>query len=130
MTSGARSASLVWSGDAAEPRALPAGTWRVRTTRIERVTKAGEHWFVSSTSPHGQELELENGKTAKLEVSPVVMFAAKAQRQGRTLQLGFAITGKDRRGLSVYRNKKRVPVRYEVTDKDGNVLSSGRMNYG
>jgi hypothetical protein len=134
---GRRDVALVWNGKAdakrPEPRALPPGKWRVRTTRIER-TKAGEHWFLSASSPHGQKLELEAGKPAHVEVAAVVVFNGKAARKGNGLQLGFTITSRDpgggHRGMSIYKNKKRVPVLYEVRDTDGKVLSSGRMNYG
>jgi hypothetical protein len=45
------------------------------------------------------------------------------------LTLGFGITTKDKRGLSVYRDGKRVPVIYKVFDKKGKVLAQGTMNY-
>jgi len=128
LSRGDRIVSLVWTGTR-EPRALPAGSWHMRTTRIER-TKGKTHWFISSTSPHGEPLDLPAGKTTRAEVSPIVVFRGKATRKGRTLQLGFAITGKDKRGLSIYRNYKRVPVRYDVRGRGGRILHSGRMNYG
>ncbi|MHC4450497.1 MAG: hypothetical protein ACYS0E_10250 [Planctomycetota bacterium] len=45
------------------------------------------------------------------------------------MTLGFGITTKDKRGLSVYRDGKRVPVIYKVFDKKGKVLAQGTMNY-
>ncbi len=34
------------------------------------------------------------------------------------------------RGLTVYKNDKRVPVAYKVFAKDSEVLAEGTMNYG
>ena len=44
--------------------------------------------------------------------------------------LGFGITDAHKRGLSIYRNDRRVVVTYKMFAKDGRVLKSGRMNYG
>jgi hypothetical protein len=52
------------------------------------------------------------------------------QRKKGRLQLGFGIQGADGRGLSVYRNDKRVPVTYKLLARKGRVLASGGMNYG
>ncbi|MHC4957726.1 MAG: hypothetical protein ACYTGN_05065 [Planctomycetota bacterium] len=52
------------------------------------------------------------------------------KRRGGGLQLGFSITGADGRGLSIYRNGKRVAVSYRLVDGNGKVLDRGPMNYG
>ncbi len=52
------------------------------------------------------------------------------ERKKGQLQLGFGIRGADGRGLSVYRNDKRVPVTYKVLSSKGKPLAWGKMNYG
>ena len=122
--------TVIWSeGDRDRRRGLPAGSYRVRTTRIER-RKGDDHWFVSSTAPNGTEQRLVAGRTTKLTFAPEVHFQSRVKREGNRLQLGFVIQGADRRGLSVYRNDKRVPVTFEVLSASGKVLARGRMNYG
>jgi len=120
--------TLIWN-EARSKLGLPPGAYRVRTTRIEREAK-GVHWFVSSTGQPGPPLQFEAGRTARLDVQPTVRFRASVKRKGRKLQLGFAITAADGRGLSVYRDGKRIPVTYRLLSSKGKVLAKGRMNYG
>ena len=115
--------AVVWkAGEKDRARTLPAGAYRLRTTRIER-EKDGEHWFLSSTSPPGLVVVVEPGKTATIDVKDEVHFKGRVRAHGGKVHLGFGITGADGRGLSVYRNDKRVAVTYRV-------LAEGAMNYG
>ena len=119
--------TLVWRKGGA--RALPAGTYRVRTTRVER-EKGGVHWFLSSTSPPREGITVKARRTVRLEVDQAVHFEPRIRRKGDRVQLGFTIKAADGRGLSVYRNDRRVPVTYSVLSKKGEVLASGTMNFG
>jgi len=125
---GDRLMTLHWSKDDKDRRRrLAAGEYLVRTMRIER-QKEGTWWFLSSTGPAKRKLHLKKG--TKLSIDDSVMFRSIARRRGDKLQLGFGITTKDKRGLSIYRDGKRVPVTYRVLDKKGKVLAQGTMNYG
>jgi hypothetical protein len=106
---------------------LPPATYRVRTTRIAR-----ENFLISSVGKPEPALVVEaSGKDAvRLEVLEAVRFEGHAKRDGRKLQLGFSIKGADGRGLSVYKDGKRVPVTYKVRDANGAVLAEGTMSYG
>jgi hypothetical protein len=119
--------TLVWKKGGV--RALPAGTYRVRTTRVER-EKGDVHWFLSSTSPPREPITVKAGGTVRVAVGDTVHFQPRIRRKDDRMQLGFAIKGADGRGLSVYKNDRRVPVTYKVLAKDGKVLASGTMNYG
>jgi hypothetical protein len=119
--------TLVWNKGGS--RALPAGTYRVRTTRVER-EKGGVHWFLSSTSPPRERITVKAAGTVRVEVGDAVHFQPRIGRKGDRMQLGFTIKGADGRGLSVYKNDRRVPVTYKVLAKKGKVLASGTMNYG
>jgi len=100
-----------------------AGTYRVRATRIVR-----ENFLISCSGKPEPSLVVKDG--AKLEVDETIRFECRAKRKGRRLDLGFVIKGADGRGLSVYKDGKRVPVTYKVLGKDGAVLAEGTMNYG
>ena len=122
---------LVWK--AAGEVSLPVGRYRVRTTRVERTVK-GEHWFLSSSGPKGEaagkQIKLHSGKNT-IDLGDEVRFKGLVRGwRGTKLLLGFGIRGKDGRGLSVYRQDKRVPVRFRVLDKRGKTLKEGTMNYG
>ena len=127
---GDRVFALVWSlNDKDRRRALPAGEYLLRTTRLER-EKDGAWWFLSSTGPAKQPVHVTKRPITKLSIDDTVQFRGMVKRRGDKLQLGFSITGADKRGLSVYRDGKRVPVSYKVLDSKGKLLTKGRMNYG
>ena len=122
--------SLVWSAkDKDRRRALPAGDYRLRTTRIER-EKDRAWWFLSSTGPAGRKIQVAPRSPTKLTIDDTVVFKGNARLHGNKLQLGFSINGPDKRGLSVYKNGKRVPVTYKVLNNKGKVIARGQMNYG
>jgi len=115
---------------------LPPGKYHVRTTRI-----ACDNWLVSSAGTPEPAFAVEDfarkraklpdvAPTARLEVDETVRFEGHAKREHGRLQLGFGIKGADGRGLSVYKDGKRVPVTYKVLAKGGEVLAEGKMNYG
>lgn len=124
--------TLVWTdGEKDQARPVPPGSYALRTTRVER-TQGGVTWFISSTGPAGDAMALRAGATRRIAVTDTVHFEAMVQRAGASgaLQLGFAVRAADGRGLSVYRDDRRVPVTFEVLSKAGKVLASGTMNYG
>jgi hypothetical protein len=125
---GDRLQTLRWAkGDEDRRRRLPEGEYLLRTTRIER-EKGKDWWFLSSTGPAKQVVRIAKG--TKLELDDAVHFEGIARRKGESLQLGFGIRTRDKRGLSVYRNGKRVPVTYKLFDGKGELLREGTMNYG
>jgi hypothetical protein len=127
---GDRLFALVWSKDDKDRRrALPPGEYRLRTTRLEG-EKDGAWWFLSSTGPAKTVVRVAERGPTKFSIPGEVHFKACARRRGQKLQLGFAIFSAEHRGLSVYRDGKRVPVTYKVLDKMGKVIDEGRMNYG
>jgi hypothetical protein len=119
--------TLVWQKGGV--RALPAGIYRVRTTRVER-EKGGVHWFLSATSQPREQYTVKAGRAVRIAFDDTVHFEPRIRRQGDRMQLGFTIKAADGRGLSVYKNDRRVPVTYKVLAKKGAVLASGTMNYG
>ena len=120
--------ALVWKGKRGS-RSLPPGRYRLKTTRIAR-TKGKDHWFLSQTGPPLPPQQLPSDKTTRIDVGDSVHFTPSVQREKGRLQLGFGIRGADGRGLSVYKNDKRVPVTYKLLSKGGRTLASGKMNYG
>ena len=115
--------------DESRERALPPGAYHLRTVRVEH-TSGKDHWFVSISGQHGPKYKLCQGDTTKIAVPTKVKFKAHARRRGGEVRLGFGITDVNRRGLSIYRNDRRVVVTYKMVSRDGRLLKSGKMNYG
>ncbi len=108
---------------------LSPGDYRIRNLRV--VEKKGkETWFLSSTQPRGRALQVEAGSPLHLRLTRGILFGGKARWKGRELMLGFGLRDSQGRGLSIYRNGKRVPIRYELLSSSGKRLQSGEMNYG
>lgn len=126
--------TLAWDAKTTE-YALAAGKYRVRTTRIVR-----ENWIISSAGAPEPALtvrlcaqparSMDVAETAHLRIDETVRFQCSAKRKGAKLQLGFSINAADGRGLTVYKDDRRVPVTYKVLAKDGTVLAEGTMTYG
>lgn len=89
-----------------------------------------EHWFLSSGGPPGKPVEAVAGKALRLGAADEVRFQARAKADRNGLDLGFALTDAAGRGLSVYRNDRRVAVTFKVLSKEGAVLAEGTMTYG
>ena len=87
-------------------------------------------WFLSSTGPAVKKVQVSARSPNKLAIPGAVHFKARAHRKGQKLQLGFALFGADHRGISIYREGKRVPVTYRVLDQKGKTIAKGAMNYG
>jgi hypothetical protein len=125
--------ALVWKrGEKGGKRPLAPGPYYLIATRVERM-QGKRHWFLSSTGPQqGAAMKLHAGKTKRMDVTDTVHFAGtmKPAKKGGAFQLGFSIKAAGGRGLSVYRDDRRVPVTFEVLSKGGKVLGSGNMNYG
>lgn len=122
---------LVWKeGDRRRKRPLPRGTYRLRDVRAEG-THEGVHWFFSSSGPWKKARRIEVEGETKLEVGDTVhvRVGSPGFKDGK-LRIGFALLAADGRGLSIYRDGKRVPVGYRVLDKEGAVLAEGTMRYG
>jgi len=122
---------IVWGARQSQAR-IASGRYTVRTTRIERKHR-DDHWFLSSCGPVGdkqKKIKLRRGKnTFRLGDVVYLEGTVRGGRDGR-LQLGFMIRGADKRGLSVYKNDRRVPVTYKILTPKGKVLKQGSMNYG
>lgn len=127
---GDRLITLVWrKGDEDKQRSLPAGEYTVRTTRVEG-EKDGKWWFLSSSGPGAAKVIVEDDNTTKFAANNVVLLSAKAMQKGKQIRLALGIGGADKRGISIYREGKRIPVTYRLLDKEGKTLAEGAMNYG
>ena len=61
---------------------------------------------------------------------PTAVFRPNAAWRKGKLRVGFAITAVGRRGMSVFKAGRRVPVTYEIQGEKGKVLAKGTARYG
>ena len=131
---------LEWNGDdrpsdrdrTAGLRALKPGRYSVTGYRISRTNDKGEDWFISGILPrHGRAIQVTPGKIIRLAFTPDITIACRghAAPDGR-FAVRAMIAGKDRSGLSIYRNGKRISMAYKISAADGEKLEAGKMNYG
>jgi len=123
--------NLVWKNkDPVARRPLAPGNYRLRTVRIEREVK-GEIWTLSMGGPAKRTIRIDKATTTSIAIDTTVKLRGiNRPRKGDRLQLGFALSNGRGRGLSIYRDGKRVLVRYELQSKAGKRLGGGPMNYG
>jgi hypothetical protein len=110
--------------------ALPPGSYRLRDTRVSD-NKDGVRWFLSSsTGPSRKPVDLQVGTTTKLDPGREVVFKGSVRLNHDGLFLSFGVTTADHRGLSVFRNGKRITISYQLLDADGGILTEGPLKYG
>ncbi len=120
---------LSWEGDDAEAdrrRALPPGTYSVTGYRLIDRSREDALWHISVTGIRGWKLEVDAGETEEIEVDATVHMRA-GMRNGSA---SMSIVGMHGAGLSIYKDGRRIPISYKITDDEGEVLAKGPMNYG
>jgi hypothetical protein len=110
--------------------ALPPGPYRLRDTRVTE-EKDGVWWFLSSsTGPRRKPVDLQAGTTTKFDPGREVVFKGSVRPNATGLFLAFGVATADQRGLSVFRDGKRITISYQLLAADGGVLSEGPLEYG
>ena len=122
--------TLAWTADdKVRTRAVPPGTYSIRTVRLLR-SHRGSTWVRSSSSPRAEPTEYAAGKTSQLTVGEEVHIHASAVIRKGKLNLGFALKTERGSGTSVFKDGKRVSIGYDLLDKSGHKVASGTMKYG
>ena len=123
---------LSWEGerDGKKPRALPPGSYTLTGYRLIRKDSEGRQWFVSATSHGIRKLEVRPGEEQKVAIDDTIRIQKALLPAGDRADLRMMIQGEHQSGLSIYRDGKRIPIAYRVTDGRGAVLAQGSMTYG
>ena len=105
-----------------------SGDFRLRSVRFAK--RHEKHaWMLSTTAPPKARLRLDPTKPRVIKGAPVLDFVGRAQSKPGELFLGFTLACR-KRGVTIYRDARRVAIGYRVLDGKGRALRSGRMNYG
>ena len=123
---------LSWEGerDGREPRALPPGTYSLTGYRLIRKDPEGRRWFISATSHGIRRIEIRPGEKQKIALDDTIRIQKALIPAGERADVRMMIQGEHHSGLSIYRDGKRIPIAYRVTDAKGDVLAQGSMTYG
>jgi len=127
---GDRLLRVVWPlGARDQRRVLPPGKYRLRELRIER--KKGEAiWFVSSSGPPYQPLQVSAKGLTKLTIDDGLVCKLNVKPKGEKLTIGFKMRAERGHNITLFKNGKRVVLTYRVLDAKGKQLAQGTMNYG
>ncbi len=120
---------LSWEGDepgADRRRGLPPGSYDVTGYRMIDRSREGEEWHISVTGVRHWKLEVDTGETLEVEVDATVHMRSGMRGKRATM----SIVGMHGAGLSIYKDGRRIPINFRVTDSEGEVLAKGPMNYG
>ncbi len=112
-------------------RSLDAGVYTLTGYRLIRRDKRGVTWFISTTAPRGiRDLKVVAGKEETMEIDPSIVVDCSARRTKMGLRVTVTISGEIEAGLSIYRKGSRIPIVYRVLGKQGQVVATGKMEYG
>ncbi len=127
---------LAWkAGKAGELRALPPGNYTLVGYRIVRKDDEGVNWFISAISPKGiRKLAVKPGKPLMVAIKPEIRVACKGRAGGPKAKGVLAVQGgfqgEHHSGLTIYREGKRIPLRFTISNHTGEEIETGKMGYG
>ena len=107
-----------------------------RPQRLSISTKQnGDTWLLYSRGPWGKlsKIRVKNNSTTVLQLGQPLLIKPSISKRGSQISIGLSII--DRAGVSYYaaitKNEKRLaPPKLKIVDEAGNVLTSGKFEYG
>lgn len=106
-------------------RALPSGEYRLTSYRIlDRSTE--DMWHIAATAKRIVDVKIVSGETEEIEIDRSIKLG---QRFGQGM-IFMSVQGMKKAGLSIYKNERRIPMGWQLNDRDGKEVQSGKINYG
>ena len=105
-----------------------AGAFRLRSVRFAK-HDGKRAWMLSTTAAPKKRIRLSSDKARVIKGDAALDFTGRVQRKPRELFLGFGLACR-KRGVTIYRDGRRVPITYTIRNREGAKLRGGRMNYG
>jgi hypothetical protein len=121
--------------DAARERVLPTGAYRIGPCLLKQADAQGVAWHVMSMGPSDSSVMIEAGKKTVLDIGPpLTATLQKRKRGGGMYDFQVAIRGRGGEPYSITgirRGNSAAPApQFEIRDKKGEVVASGRFRYG
>lgn len=111
-------------------RPLPPGKYTLTNYRIARRGHDGRDWFISATGKNIRQLEVTAGQEQRVELRAEIGMNCRTRPTSQGVDVQVTIMGEHHAGLTIYRDGKRIPLEFVVTDADGKELASGPLKYG
>jgi len=118
----------------AAPAEVSARVHRPKSLRLS-MQRDSDTWQFESTGPWGEmsTVRVNNGDTAVLEFGPP--FTIKPDVRGATPQVSinlrvFGRAGEQYRNVIMHNGKRIASPKLEIVDEKGNILATGRFEYG
>jgi hypothetical protein len=111
-------------------RALPPGKYTISGYRVIRRDHEGREWFISATGPNIRRIELQPNQHHHVELSETINVNCKARAKATGVAIQMTLFGEQHSGLTIYRDGRRIPMRFVVTSASGAQLAAGSMDYG
>ncbi len=114
-------------------------TMRARIYRPQRLSistkQDGDTWLLYSSGPWGKlsTIKVKNNSTTVLELGQPLLIKPSVNKSSSLVSIGLSIIG--RAGVhyrpEITKNGKRLPTpKLKIVDETGNVIASGKFEYG
>jgi len=132
LAGGLFSKAAISSG--AELTKVGAQTYQPESLSIS-MQQGSDLWQIEKSGSWGKlsTIEVKNNETAVLRLGPPFIIKPGINKSGSTVSINFAIIGQAGEQYQNYakKNNSRVPApKAKIVDEAGNVLASGRFEYG
>jgi len=119
---------------AAEPPIVSAQAHRPEQLSLS-MKQGGDTWRIESRGPWGKlsTISVNNNETTVLRLGPPFVIKPGVRKSGSNVSIDFAIIGQASEQYQnvVRKNNRTVPApKATIIDEAGNVLASGRFEYG
>ncbi len=118
----------------AEPTTVSARVHRPTQLGLS-MKQGGDTWRIDSSGPWGKlsKISVNDNDTTALKLGPPFLIKPEVHKSGSNVSIDFAIIGQaSEQYQNVPRkNNRSVPVpKIKIVDETGNVLASGKFEYG
>jgi hypothetical protein len=119
-----------------EPVEIRAGTYKPERI-VVRLTKAGDQWWsiLCRNEPWGKlaTINVAKGNTTALKLGPPLEMRTDVQRNNLTVSIGLTLVGRAGEHYSpqvLTPNGPPSAPKIKIMDQAGNILASGKFEYG
>jgi hypothetical protein len=124
---------LLWDKDDAKTderrRGIAPGHYKLTGYHVVRRDKQDKEWFLWINLRAGRTLDVKPG-ALDVSADDTITINCKAKRGAGGVEIIAVIMGDHHAGVTIYKEGKRIPIHYRVSDKDKQTLATGTLEYG
>ncbi|MCI0642293.1 MAG: hypothetical protein L0Y72_15940 [Gemmataceae bacterium] len=125
---------LLWEKRAGEKpgdlrRALTPGVYQVAGFHVARHDSQGKEWFVWFNTKHGATVDVHRGQTASVKLDDAIQLDCRPKVSAKGIEIIAHVAGERHASITIYKEGKRIPLGYRVTDESRRVLAEGPLGY-